>query len=179
LHLIKRLGTNKIEFGKVISVASNRNHMFESGQFVAENIEPITDIQIQPNGVDLTLCCVFGQSGGGRIEKRGKKIGNRKEIEPKNNYYSLEPGGYIVRYFETVNIPEGHIGFIYPRSSLLRNSCMVSTAVWDSGYKGKGESLLQVYKKIDIEKGARIAQIVFCSAKNTELYSGEYQGENL
>ena len=56
---------------------------------------------------------------------------------------------------------------------------MVNTAVWDSGYKGKGESLLQVYKKIDIEKGARIAQIVFCHAKSTGLYSGGYQGENL
>ena len=67
--MVKTLGTNEIEFGKVISVASNRNHMFESGQFVAKNIEPVTDIQIQPNGVDLTLCCVFVQSGEGRIEK--------------------------------------------------------------------------------------------------------------
>ncbi|HIJ13103.1 MAG TPA: deoxyuridine 5'-triphosphate nucleotidohydrolase [Halobacteriales archaeon] len=153
--------------------------MFESGQFVAEHVEPIEDVQIQPNGVDLTLCCVFVQTAGGSIEKGGKKIGDREEIEPQDGQYTLQPGGYIVRYFETVNIPEGHVGFIYPRSSLLRNSCMINTAVWDSGYKGKGESFLQVYKGIDIERRSRVAQIVFARAENTGLYAGGYQGENL
>ncbi len=175
----KRFGVREIKFDRVIYIASNRNHMFKSGEFVSENIKPITDIQIQPNGVDLTLCCVFRQKEKGRVSQEDKQIGNREEINPKNNFYCLGPGGYIVRYNETVSIPEGHIGFIYPRSSILRNSCMINTAVWDSGYKGKGESFLQVYHEIEIEKGARIAQMVFSLAEHTKYYSGDYQGENL
>tara|TARA_A100001037_G_scaffold299444_1_gene325052 strand:+ start:3866 stop:4399 length:534 start_codon:yes stop_codon:yes gene_type:complete len=177
--VIKKKWYGEIEFGRVISMASNRNHMFESGEFVSKNVEPIADVQIQPNGVDLTLCCVFIQTGKGRIEKGGKEIGDREEVEAKNGKYKLKPGGYIIRYFETVSIPEGNVGFIYPRSSMLRNSCMVNTAVWDSGYKGKGESFLQVYREIEIEKGARVAQIIFARGENSGVYAGGYQGENL
>ena len=93
--------------------------------------------------------------------------------------YRLSPGGYVVRYSETVAIPEEHVGFIYPRSSLLRNSCMLDTAVWDAGYEGKGEGLLEVHHEIEIEAGARIAQIVFAAADHEGTYDGSYQGENL
>jgi len=73
----------------------------------------------------------------------------------------------------------GHIGFIYPRSSLLRNSCMLDTAVWDAGYEGKGEGLLEVYHDVEIEPGARIAQFVLAEAGHEGTYDGSYQGENL
>ena len=31
-----------------------------------------------------------------KIEKGGKKIGDREEIEPQDGQYTLQPGGYIV-----------------------------------------------------------------------------------
>lgn len=156
--------------------------MFRSGRFVADHIDPTTDAQRQPNGVDLTLEAVFQQRGPGRIARDGKAIGEREEITPdddENAVYRLPPGGYVVRYGETVSIPEGHIGFIYPRSSLLRNSCMLNTAVWDAGYEGKGEGLLEVHHDVELEAGARIAQIVLAEAGHEGTYDGSYQGENL
>lgn len=163
--------------------------MFRSGAFVADHITPTTDEQVQPNGVDLTLDAVFEQREPGRIGRDGKEIGDRQprhadpagdaEAADDGDTYYLPPGGYVVRYAETVAIPEEHVGFIYPRSSLLRNSCMLNTAVWDAGYEGKGEGLLQVHHDIEIERGARIAQIVFADADHETTYDGSYQRENL
>jgi deoxycytidine triphosphate deaminase len=157
--------------------------MYRSGSFVADHVEPTTDAQRQPNGVDLTLAAVFEQDAPGAISRGGKTIGERRAIEPATagdaDVYTLSPGGYVVRYGETVSIPEGHVGFIYPRSSLLRNSCMLDTAVWDAGYEGKGEGLLEVYHEIELEAGARIAQLVLAAADHDGTYDGSYQGENV
>ena len=156
--------------------------MYRSGRFVADHIEPTTDAQIQPNGVDLTLDAVFEQRELGRIGRDGKTVGDRDSVSTVSegtDAYHLTPGGYVVRYGETVSIPEGHVGFIYPRSSLLRNSCMLNTAVWDAGYEGKGEGLLEVHHEIELEAGARIAQIVFTEADHEDTYEGSYQRENL
>ena len=158
--------------------------MYRSGGFVADHVDPTTDAQRQPNGVDLTLAAVFKQDSPGRIGRDDKTIGGRTPIEPDggdtdSEVYTLSPGGYVVRYGETVAIPEGHVGFIYPRSSLLRNSCMIDTAVWDAGYEGKGEGLLEVYHEIELEAGARIAQLVLAEANHEGTYEGSYQGENI
>ncbi|PSP57432.1 deoxyuridine 5'-triphosphate nucleotidohydrolase [Halobacteriales archaeon QS_1_67_19] len=159
--------------------------MFESGSFVAERVTETDDRQVQPNGVDLTLAAVYEQREPGRIGRDGKEIGARQEVETEQvaddapETYYLTPGGYVVQYAETVRIPEGHVGYIYPRSSLLRNSCMLNTAVWDAGYEGKGEGLLEVHHDIEIEKGARVAQLVLAEADHDGTYGGAYQGENV
>jgi len=158
--------------------------MYRSGAFVADHVEPIADAQRQPNGIDLTVEAVFEQRTAGRIGRDGKAVGERTAVDPEAaegsaDAYRLPPGGYVVRYGETVAIPEGHVGFIYPRSSLLRNSCTLDTAVWDAGYEGKGEGLLEVHRTIEIEPGARIAQFVLAEADHEGTYDGSYQGENL
>jgi dUTP pyrophosphatase len=157
--------------------------MFRSGTFVADHVSPVDEAQVQPNGVDLTVDAVFEQDRRGRIARDGKRIGSRREVhfesvEGREQVY-LGKGGYIVQYAETVHIPEGHVGFIYPRSSLMRNSCMLNTAVWDAGYEGKGEGLLQVHHFVELERGARIAQLVLAEANHEATYDGSYQGERV
>jgi dUTP pyrophosphatase len=153
--------------------------MFRNGQFVADALGGVDDDQVQPNGVDLRLDAVFEQVEPGRIGRDGKRVGERQERDPADGAYRLEPGGYVVRYADTVRIPESHVGFLYPRSSLLRNSCMLDTAVWDAGYEGRGEGLLEVYHTVSVEPGARIAQLVLAAATGADTYEGSYQGENL
>ena len=153
--------------------------MFESGRLVGNHLTPISDTQIQPNGVDLTTAAIAEQTSPGRISNDGKTVGDRRELNTDNGVFTLEPGAYILRYGETVHIPDGHIGFIYPRSSLMRNSCMLHTAVWDAGYEGKGEGLLEVHHKIEIEKGARVGQLVLAEADHETTYDGDYQGEHI
>ncbi len=153
--------------------------MFESGAFVGQHLTPLDETQLQPNGVDLTAAKISEQTATGRIGREGKTVGDRTAIEPVDETFHLDPGAYIVQYGETVHIPDDHIGFIYPRSSLMRNSCMLHTAVWDAGYEGKGEGLLEVHHEIELEQGARIAQIVFAEADHDGTYDGSYQGENV
>lgn len=156
--------------------------MYKSGRFVANHIDPVDPSQIQPNGVDLTLDAIFEPIGRGRIGQEGKTIADRRELTPDSSNgseYHLDTGGYIVRYGEQVSIPTDHIGFIYPRSSLMRNGTMVNTAVWDAGYEGRGEGLLEVNQPITLESGARIAQLVLADADHDATYDGAYQQENL
>lgn len=159
--------------------------MYCSGAFVADHVSPTVDEQIQPNGVDLTVDVVFEQREPGRIGRDGTEIGERiarplEELEQKEpETYYLPKGTYVARYGERIEIPKGHIGFVYPRSSLMRNSCMLNTAVWDAGYEGRGEGLLQVHHDIELERGARIAQLVLAEADHEGVYDGSYQGENI
>ncbi|WP_277554873.1 deoxyuridine 5'-triphosphate nucleotidohydrolase [Halobaculum limi] len=151
--------------------------MFESGANVAKNLSPLREDQVQPNGVDLTIESVYEQADAGRITREGKTVGDRIEVDPEDGLYRLDPGAYVVKYGERLRVPEDHVGFVYPRSSLLRNSCMLNTAVWDAGYEGRGEGLLQVGHAIEIEPGARIAQFVLADADHEGQYDGTYQGE--
>ncbi len=154
--------------------------MFRSGAFLADHLGDLRESQVQPNGVDLTLGAVFEQQSVGRIERGDKTVGDRRELDPDDDgVYHLEPGGYIVRYAERIRIPAEHVGFLYPRSSLLRNSCMLDTAVWDAGYEGRGEGLLEVHHEIELQDGARIAQLTLAAAEHEGTYDGSYQRENL
>ncbi|WP_435098926.1 deoxyuridine 5'-triphosphate nucleotidohydrolase [Halarchaeum sp. P4] len=157
--------------------------MFESGAFVADALGDVADEQVQPNGVDLTLGSVEEQREPGRITADGKRVGERGTVatveRDGRELYELDPGYYVAQYAETVRVPEGHVGFVYPRSSLMRNSCMLHTAVWDAGYEGKGEGLLEVGHPIEIERGARFAQFVLAEAEHEGEYEGSYQGERL
>jgi dUTP pyrophosphatase len=154
--------------------------MFKNGRFVASHLGDLRESQVQPNGVDLTLGAVFEQVEAGRIERGDKTVGEREEVDPDGDeIYHLDPGGYVVQYAERVVIPDDHVGFLYPRSSLLRNSCMLDTAVWDAGYEGRGEGLLEVHHPIEIAAGARIAQLVLADAAHAGTYDGSYQGEHI
>ncbi|PAU85499.1 deoxyuridine 5'-triphosphate nucleotidohydrolase [Halorubrum salipaludis] len=157
--------------------------MFDSGARVAAALEggdaDLDDEQRQPNGVDLTVGAVFEQTEPGAVRRDGKRVGEREEIEPEDGAYRLDAGTYVVRYGEPVRIPDERIGFVLPRSTLLRNSCTLDTAVWDAGYEGVGEGRLDVGHPIEIEPGARIAQLVLARADHDGTYDGTYQGERL
>ena len=163
--------------------------MFRSGAFVADQLGDLDPEQVQPNGVDLRLDAILEPVEPGSITRDGTTIGRREPLDPApldsesgsdgREGYRLDPGGYILQYAETVSIPEGHIGFVLPRSSLMRNGAMANTAVWDAGYEGRGEGLLQVHHEITLETGARVAQLVLASADHEGVYDGSYQGERL
>lgn len=153
--------------------------MFRSGRFVANHVDPVDDEQVQPNGVDLTVESIARPRGGGEIMKAGKTVGDRHRLATDDGRHELEPGAYVVNYGERVAVPEGHVGFILPRSTLLRNGASLHTAVWDTGYEGRGEGLLTVGVPMTVEIGARIGQFVLARGQHAGDYEGTYQGERL
>ena len=68
-------------------------------------------------------------------------------------------------------------GLCFPRSSLLRMGVHVPTAVWDAGYAGRGEGLLEVGNPhgVRLQRGARIVQLVLF--RLTEAARAGYAGQ--
>lgn len=147
-----------------------------AGAFVAQWVTPCDPDQIQPNGVDLRGERLFRVTGPGRLNPEGTVAGPRVEV-PWPQEEALPPGAYVVRYRERVTIPPGHVGQIFPRSSLLRNGAVLYSALWDQGYAGQGEGLLVLWQSMYIPPGARLGQLVLWRAEAAPGYKGQYQGE--
>jgi len=152
------------------------------GEHVASLIGPLTARQIQPAGIDLRVDSVHRFLGYG-VMGENRLIPETEEVEPDNGYWILRPGPYKIRFAEVVEVPLDLVGFCFPRSSLLRMGALLACAVWDPGYRGRGEALLVVFNEhgIRIETGARIAQLVFIRMEKRARrgYAGSYLNENL
>ena len=141
--------------------------------------------QVQANGIDLTLRDVSVLQSMGRIAEsnRERLISDTTPLFfDAFGYIELMPGAYLIAYNEVVHLPKDVMALGRPRSSLLRCGVDVATAVWDAGYEGRSQSLLTVYNPCGfrVQKNARVMQLVFFRLeRETEGYSGAYQGENM
>jgi dUTP pyrophosphatase len=143
-------------------------------------------VHVQPNGVDLSLEAVwrFNEAGAlGRANVDRRLPGRETLAFGEDGWVALDPGAYAIRYAEWVALPTDCGGLCFPRSSLLRMGVHVPTAVWDAGYRGRGEGLLQVLNPhgVRLERGARIVQLVvfrLSEAARGGGYAGAYQHEN-
>jgi deoxycytidine triphosphate deaminase len=156
-----------------------------TGDFVAEHLNDgdVQEEQIQPNGVDLTIGEVYRNSGQARFSASGYSKPNRTRIEPRQDgLFRLPRGQYPIVYAEKIEIPEGYVGRVYPRSRLMRCGLHLTSALWDSGYEGYGEGLLRVPASVNpvrFPERYPIAQIVFQSADGPGDYDGSHQNERL
>ena len=148
-----------------------------AGKEILRWISNVDDDQIQPNGIDLTVGRIYKFKGPGLLTRQEREIPEYQELE--SDYWHLKPGAYIVRYNEFIRIPKNAVGIVLPRSSLLRMGATIYSALWDSGYEGRGIGLLEVFNShgIRIERNARIAQIIFVSARSSGTYEGVWKGE--
>jgi dUTP pyrophosphatase len=145
---------------------------------------PDATIQIQPNGVDITLEAVstFDGSGTIAVSNADRVLPDTVELDyAADGSLHLPPGPYHVRFNEIIALPDWLMAYARPRSSLLRAGVALHTAVWDAGYAGRGASLMVVYNPagFTVHRNARIAQLVFhpLSSATSERYAGAYQHE--
>lgn len=142
-----------------------------------------TDEQIQPNGVDLRVHRVVHVSGVARLPSDTSKLDgdlvNITEIPPKNGWFSLKvnPGNYLVDFRENITVPDGYCAIIIPRSSMARTGINVLSGLWDTGFTGRLGASIRNLNPIDIQYGARLAQVMFVKSEfSGHRYSGRYQG---
>ncbi len=141
------------------------------------------DIQLAPNGFDLSLREIHSFTSSGYVDFSNAKrsLSSTVKLNPKNGVYSLKPGSYKVVFNEVLRLPNDVVALGFPRSSLLRCGVTVHCAVFDAGYYGRSESLLFVGNShgFTLEKNARIVQLVlFRLSEPSEGYKGRYLGEN-
>ena len=151
---------------------------------VEQMIDP--EIQVQPNGVELTLQKVEAHKGTGAVafDNSERKLPETVNLDfDGEGWVHLPKGSYKIMFNEVVNIPKDIAATAKPRSSLLRCGVTIETAVWDAGYSGRSESLLVVLNEegFRVKKDARVMQLLFyrLGEKVSEGYSGVYQNENL
>lgn len=142
------------------------------------------EIQTQPCGFDLTIKEIYEIMSAGGIGFLNKNLPEYKKIfdSSEGNKIFLKKGTYKIVFNEIVRIPKNCIGLVFPRSTLLRIGCEIHTAVWDPGYIGRGEALLNVFNEhgIYIEKNTRICQMILMEADNPlKIYNGDYQYSNM
>lgn len=145
------------------------------------------DVQLTPNGFDLTVEKIFGFEAAGaldfsnseRVVPAGKEIKPKKKSQKdKYGWWNLRQGVYKIRTNERINLPKDLIAIAFSRSSLLRMGTFVQVGVWDAGFEGKSEFLLAVEnpKGIRIKQNARILQIIFEKIKVVKKgYEGIYK----
>jgi dUTP pyrophosphatase len=137
---------------------------------------------IQPNGVDISIGRLFRLSGAVKLnsEKENRQYPDLHELKPVNNYWHLTPGTYLVEVAEEIMIPNDAIGYVAPRSTLLRMGATVFSGIWDKGFQGVGDNhgriLLQSSLNFQIHISVAIAQMIFISAVDDKtVYQGTYQ----
>ncbi len=103
--------------------------------------------------------------------------------------YSVKPIGetqYEVGFGIAVEIPVGHVGLIFPRSSIFKTGTMLSNSVGviDSGYRGEVKAVFQniIDLKPPYEIGERAAQMIIlpypaCEIEESETLSDTERGE--
>jgi dUTP pyrophosphatase len=145
------------------------------------------DIQLTPNGFDLTVGSVLEFAGPGALDFSNKEriIPPAKELLPKKRaaqdkfgWWNLKKGAYKIRTNEVVNLPNDLIAFAFSRSSLLRMGAFTQNAVWDAGFKGKSEFILIVEnpKGVRLKQNARVIQLIFMKINETSVgYQGIFQ----
>lgn len=145
------------------------------------------DIQLTPNGFDLTAGEIFEFKARGALDfsNREREIPNCKEILPKKKtpadkfgWWHLRKGAYKIRTNESFNLPDNLMAVAFPRSSLLRMGVFTQTGVWDTGFKGRSEFILVVENKkgVRIKQNARIVQVIFLKMNQASRgYQGIYQ----
>lgn len=101
-----------------------------------------------------------------------------KKEEKLNNMFILSKGFYefLTPFF--VEIANDEVGIFQTRSSLIRAGIMVTSGLYDSGYRGPIGGVLFSEETIlrYIERGAPIAQFIIRKVHNPQnhLYCGQY-----
>lgn len=140
------------------------------------------DKQLTPNGFDLTVGQIFMFAGKGEIgfSNEERILPELKEINLKNNAIELSKGCYKIRTNEILKMPLDLIAIAMPRSSLLRSGVTVSTGIWDAGFEGKSEFLLEVHNDngFKLRKNARVVQLIFMTTREVKKgYSGLFSSK--
>lgn len=145
------------------------------------------DMQLTPNGFDLTVCQVFTFTTTGELDFSNKErripecrelVPTKKDPADKFGWWHLEKGAYKIRTNEAVNLPKDLIGLAFSRTSLLRMGAFTQHGVWDAGFQGRGEFIMVVEnpKGIRLKQNARVAQITFMGIQETSHgYDGVYR----
>lgn len=154
-------------------------------------------IQMQPNGIDLTIETIREIPRGLELDFTNDKrhvpegriifdsrlydavsvVLNEHHVIKRWLNHDLKP--YLVTYHERIEVPENMSAIVIHRSSVIRGAAFLTSSWYDSGYKGYGNGCLYAVPGMKIWDWTRIAQIIYYYADPAYLYNGKYQEEGM
>jgi len=131
-------------------------------------------------GCDLTLKGVK-QIKGGVVLKDKTELEDYVTLMPtftsnEKFIFELQPGTYSLTFEQGIKLDANHTAFIRHRSSVLRCGGIITSGVYDPGFEvDEMGGVLLATQPIDIELGARVAQVIIFENSTAELYDGQWQ----
>lgn len=147
---------------------------------------------IQQQGVDVRLKKVnlvesdndnhgFIPDNGQTLLPRYKTIMPYYNEQDNKEIYKLDPGYYEIEFIEGCEIPNNLTMYFKTRSSLVRCGAIIHSGQFDGGFTTDNMgAFLQVIKPIEIEVGARVAQMIVHESYEVQdkyMYNGQYQND--
>ena len=175
-------------------LADNDIKMYNNKGYLIE--QPLTDIQLQPNSVDLTLGGTWKRLRSNSDAWWHRKNGIKHVIDTKNpiesddgifntmddgsKFYMVKPGEFILMASnEILNIPNGIVSLVCGRSSVARLGITTEDAGFiDAGFRGT--ITFEIYNKneypVVLYEGMRIAQVYFFQVTLSDRLYGKEKG---
>lgn len=152
----------------------NPEKIIEAGILTGEGYE------VTCNGIDLTIKEVYKLSGPGILYQNSKELPSKTKINAKNDMFNLIKGNcYDIITNQHVKVPENMAAWLIQRSTLNRMGGFITSGLYDSGFENYIGCVLHCRNDVKLEKGARIAQIIFIKADPASLYQGQYQSNEV
>lgn len=131
-------------------------------------------------GYDLTLKEVK-KIKGGIVLKESTGLSDYESVMPtltsnEKFIFELQPGTYSLTFEQGIKLDANHTAFIRHRSSVLRCGGIITSGVYDPGFEvDEMGGVLVATQPIDIELGARVAQVIIFENTTAKLYNGQWQ----
>ena len=91
--------------------------------------------------------------------------------------YTLSPGSYSLTFEQGIKLPTTKTAFIRHRSSIARCGGIITSGIFDPGFEvDEMGAVLVVTRPLNIEVGARVAQVYVFENTESEKYDGQFQG---
>jgi len=139
-------------------------------------IRNVIDKCIQPSSIDVRLNKLFRIEDGLVVGVKSKILPNWiEEFPDENGFFHLKKfTAYQFLALEFVKLPSDVAMRVYFRSTLNRGGVFVGAGWWDPGFENYVGASFYPFCDTQIEKGARVAQVVFIKAESVSSYNGSY-----
>lgn len=156
----------------------NPKHILEQ-KIVYSKDNPLNEEeQLQQSGIDLRLKKAYRVVGAAEFKLDSSTKPLAVELQLVDNCYLFKAGEqYSLDFIEDVSVPEDMAALIINRSTINRHVGVCNSGLFDPGYRSQGGCGAMFRPTIDvkIERGFRMAQIVFFRSEAASLYNGQYQ----
>lgn len=134
--------------------------------------------QIQPNAVDVRLDRVWIIHGRFTLSDDEKVNAEDKQeyiLSGSNDWFLLPKGMYEFQFKGIVRISSDEVGWVIPRSTLVRNGVFLQSGLYDSGYHGSiGAGVYVGGSSFKVKRGTRVGQLLIAKADAVGAYNGSY-----